>query len=429
MDPDFQGYVVWMSEETGFTPSADNEAWKGYTDGHIRFPLGAGTYYFKYAAYDAFTADPNLINVSPEDSITISPADIDPQMIVDSAIIGTAQIDEIDASLIASGELNVDRIAAASLRADHVVFGSRDNVIYDPVFDHGTLNYVYTQVDQGGPGNGVWSIESSLAYTGPHCARFEYGGNETQDSILSFNTSTQTSHLGHVQAREGQKFYFEFYTRSVGAMSANRVSAMLQFWDQDGSYLTSASGTKVGISPSWTRCYVVGTASASSYYVTFVASIEAGEAAGIAALVDGAYARTMVGTPIVEDEAISSSNFVYSAGPTQVSGYNVWRNLAGLWATGAAHHHVKFWGLVDAFWGVAYIDMRILRDGGVVAEQLKYLERYDDPFSTIPIYTPVTLSWTDHLGGYYQWQIRHPYSFPWGVDLKHYGGLGLALRK
>jgi predicted phage tail protein len=312
LDPDFQGYIVWASPSSGFDLDETTVVFKGYVDGYIRIPVASGlTYYFRYAAYDAFTADPDLLNVSVEDSIEVSLV-VDPQVIVDSAVIGDAQIDNLSASKISGGVLNVDVITARALRAEKFALGSGDNLISDPYFYDLTVHnggFLDLWVNDGG-GSGVWGVETSVPLIPPRAAKFTYGGDELTHAEVAFNAQTVLGPSGHAPAYEGDTFYLEFECRYVGpAPSGPFVDAMIRFHEGDGTQIgPGQAGDAVGDTVVYAdnRAFVIAEAPANTAYATFIARCLHGEAAGVTAVIDRVYARRMVHTLMVEDDAINN---------------------------------------------------------------------------------------------------------------------------
>lgn len=70
-DADWDGYLVWVSPDSGFIPSLDTLLFKGKLDGVLIIPTVPGaTYYVRYASFDKFSSDPVTLNVSAELSVT-----------------------------------------------------------------------------------------------------------------------------------------------------------------------------------------------------------------------------------------------------------------------------------------------------------------------------------------------------------------------
>jgi hypothetical protein len=71
-DPDVVGYIVFYSSTSGFDPlTAGGVALSGIPSISI-YGVAAGTYYARIAAYDPWTARPDLLNLSAEQSFVIS---------------------------------------------------------------------------------------------------------------------------------------------------------------------------------------------------------------------------------------------------------------------------------------------------------------------------------------------------------------------
>ena len=72
-DPDWEGFLVWRSETQGFVPSLTTLVFKGRLDRFLSIPSEPGhTYYVRYASFDAFSADPDVLNLSDEETVVAS---------------------------------------------------------------------------------------------------------------------------------------------------------------------------------------------------------------------------------------------------------------------------------------------------------------------------------------------------------------------
>jgi hypothetical protein len=71
-DPDIGGYVVFYSSTTGFDPKTAGAVVLAGTLPLSIYGLAAGTYYARIAAYDPWTTNPDLLNLSSEVSFTIT---------------------------------------------------------------------------------------------------------------------------------------------------------------------------------------------------------------------------------------------------------------------------------------------------------------------------------------------------------------------
>jgi hypothetical protein len=71
-DTDSAGYIVFYSPTTGFNPSTTGAIKVSGTNSISIYSLAAGTYYCKFACYDAWSRDPSLLNLSAEMSFVIS---------------------------------------------------------------------------------------------------------------------------------------------------------------------------------------------------------------------------------------------------------------------------------------------------------------------------------------------------------------------
>jgi len=66
-DADWDGYLVWVSQTAGFVPRIDNIQFKGKLSGVLTIPAVPGaTFYVRYASFDKFSSDPEVLNVSGE---------------------------------------------------------------------------------------------------------------------------------------------------------------------------------------------------------------------------------------------------------------------------------------------------------------------------------------------------------------------------
>ena len=65
-DLDYEGVLAWRSTTPGFTPGPSNEVYRG-KDNPMVIPQGlTDQWYYRFAAYDAFTSTPAFLNLSPE---------------------------------------------------------------------------------------------------------------------------------------------------------------------------------------------------------------------------------------------------------------------------------------------------------------------------------------------------------------------------
>jgi len=71
-DPDLVGYVVFYSDTTGFDPKTTGGVVTAGIPTLSIFGLAAGTYYARIAAFDGWTTNPDFLNLSSEQSFTIS---------------------------------------------------------------------------------------------------------------------------------------------------------------------------------------------------------------------------------------------------------------------------------------------------------------------------------------------------------------------
>jgi predicted phage tail protein len=335
-DPDEAGILVWVSDSQGFDPADEGPVLKGNLDGLVTINTGAvaaGTKYVRYAAYDEFTEDPSLLNVSPEYEVEISGSElledsVDTEHIVDLAVttakiallaVGNAQISALDAAKITTGSLSADRIAAGTIRANHLILGSADNLAQDPGFEAGDLGLFY--VDDGGGGG--FSVETSLQRTGGRAVRYDANGQSSNAYIFA-NSDTITAREGHVTASSGNRFYFEAWARYSGtAPAGNDVSAVIRFYNNAGAMIqedVAASVDKVGMSSSYKRTFVTGIAPGGTVYAVFGVRIESGSPAGTDYILDDMYARRMVSTDIIEPGAITNR-------VTEILGESSWQYL------------------------------------------------------------------------------------------------------
>jgi hypothetical protein len=71
-DPDLAGYVMFYSSTSGFNPSTSGGVLSAGIPSITVYGLAAGTYFGRIAAYDGWTADPAFLNLSAEQTFTIS---------------------------------------------------------------------------------------------------------------------------------------------------------------------------------------------------------------------------------------------------------------------------------------------------------------------------------------------------------------------
>lgn len=71
-DTDLAGYIVFYSTSTGFNAATTGSMVVNGSPSVSIYGLGAATYYCKIAAYDPWTSDPTLLNLSTEMSFTIT---------------------------------------------------------------------------------------------------------------------------------------------------------------------------------------------------------------------------------------------------------------------------------------------------------------------------------------------------------------------
>jgi hypothetical protein len=71
-DADVAGYAVYFASTSGFDPLTTGSVVTVAGLSAAIFGLAAGTYYVKVAPFDAWTARPDLLNFSAEDSFVIS---------------------------------------------------------------------------------------------------------------------------------------------------------------------------------------------------------------------------------------------------------------------------------------------------------------------------------------------------------------------
>jgi hypothetical protein len=71
-DPDIGGYIVFYSGTSGFDPTTSGGVVRSGVVPISIFGLAPGTYYARIAAYDPWTSNPALLNLSAEQSFTIT---------------------------------------------------------------------------------------------------------------------------------------------------------------------------------------------------------------------------------------------------------------------------------------------------------------------------------------------------------------------
>jgi hypothetical protein len=71
-DPDIEGYIVFFSATSGFNPKTTGSVIIGGVLPLNIYGLAAGTYYAKIAAFDPWTNDPDQLNLSAQQSFTIT---------------------------------------------------------------------------------------------------------------------------------------------------------------------------------------------------------------------------------------------------------------------------------------------------------------------------------------------------------------------
>jgi hypothetical protein len=71
-DPDLVGYIVFYGGATGFNPATAGGIAVGGVNSVAIYGLAAATYYCKIAAYDGWSANPSLLNLSSELNFAIS---------------------------------------------------------------------------------------------------------------------------------------------------------------------------------------------------------------------------------------------------------------------------------------------------------------------------------------------------------------------
>lgn len=89
-DLDLAGLLVWMDTQSNFTPSATNLVHRGLTK-PLALPAARGTtHYLRVAAFDGFSEDPDLLNVSAE--LVVDTLLIDGNFDIEKLSIGTGVI-------------------------------------------------------------------------------------------------------------------------------------------------------------------------------------------------------------------------------------------------------------------------------------------------------------------------------------------------
>lgn len=71
-DSDLAGYIVFFSTTSGFNPSTQGSVASAAGPSITLFGLDAATYYYRMAAYDGWTSNPAFLNLSSEQSFTIT---------------------------------------------------------------------------------------------------------------------------------------------------------------------------------------------------------------------------------------------------------------------------------------------------------------------------------------------------------------------
>ncbi len=199
------------------------------------------------------------------------------------------------------GTLNGADIIAGTIQVDKLVIGSMDNLVTNPGFEadviEGTLDpHVY-----GDGSGGVWT-SAVTARSGGRAARYDIDSQSSTAALTSnglFATAT-----AHPAAAEGDEFYFEFFARGTGSGTLPTVDARLVWLDEDEAAITPTDGTNVLTTTSYQNVFVSGTAPAGVASVAFQCRVLTGASSTAAVLFDDLYARRMIGTLIIEGQAV-----------------------------------------------------------------------------------------------------------------------------
>lgn len=188
-----------------------------------------------------------------------------------------------------------------TVTAHNLVVGSFENLLANPGFETGTMEGWTVQTDGGIPDN--WIIQDTLPRSGAYCARYEATNQTSTTSVV--NGAGLSSPVGHPRCAEGDRFYFEAWTRGWGLAPYNRGRLAMWFRAADGSALTShTSGTTAAGSP-YTKLSVEGVAPAGAAYVVFgfqILNDQAGTRPG--RRWDDLYARRMIDGELVVEGTI-----------------------------------------------------------------------------------------------------------------------------
>ncbi len=242
VDADWAGILVWMSKSPGFATDETTLVYRGNAKPAIIDVEPGTTYYLKVAAYDDFTENPALLNVSSELSHT------------------TASLVDQD---IADLSVTLEQLGIARL----------DNLVADPSFEGTNLSDQWATTSGGGTWDVVATEGASTPFHGLQMGRFQSSG---QTSTARAEANAPGGSKGafvsgkFIEAAEGEGFAVQGRVRLVADSNGSYARASIIFYDKDGASLGETTGG--AIEPpvgSWGTVSVRATAPSGSAYATF----------------------------------------------------------------------------------------------------------------------------------------------------------------
>lgn len=195
-----------------------------------------------------------------------------------------------------------------SLTFQKLVRGSFDSLILDPSFE-GKIQTVTFEPDTPWfliPDGGTWTIVDAPIRTGIRSARLDVDALAVAASIYANGDPAIASN--HPIAIVGDEIYFEFYCRQADtAPSGNRVQAVIEFRDSTGVVVQTIASTAATPTTTFTKFSIVAACTdADAAYVTFSAKIAAGDSSTTAYVFDDFYARRLINTEQLAQNAASA---------------------------------------------------------------------------------------------------------------------------
>lgn len=212
----------------------------------------------------------------------------------------------VETQHLKAGAVTATAIASHTIGTQHLLVGSFDNLVTNGGFEQpggdDSIGAGWEIITSAG---GTWQYRSqtAIAHGGQNAVQY----NPTGQTNFAKIRNSSGDGLGWIDVAEGGEYYGEVWVRCASAGTSNRAQIRFEWYDSNGNFIEGVSGSAVTTTTTYQKSSVVATApdGASRLYVVLQVWPDGGT---IEVIFDDVYVRRRLTGDLVVDGAIRANH-------------------------------------------------------------------------------------------------------------------------